>query len=573
MIKLRDYQAEIIARVVEAWRKLLSLLVVCPTGAGKTVIFSSVIHNHNGASAAIVHRKEIVSQIACSLAALDVKHRVVAPPNVVAMIRRKQLKRFGKSFVDPTARCGVVSVQTMTSKSSAKNDVLQRWLAQVTLAVFDEGHHYTRAGLWGRAVDGLPAKCKRLFVTATPERADGLGLGVDADGYAQTMIEGPTTKWLIDNGYLSRFRYVAPTTDLNVSDLPITAKGDINTQKMRARIKDSHLVGDVLAEYMKRAAGKRTIIFANDVETCEEMAATFCAAGVKAVALSGTTDAAVREREIEGFEDGTGATVLINCDLFDEGFDVPGVEVVMLTRVTMSLAKFLQMCGRALRPVFADGFDLSAAEGRLAAMAAGDKPEAVIIDMVRNWERHGMPNWPRVWSLEGREKGTRAAPSDTVPQRCCLNETCLQPYEAYYPACPYCGHVPEPQARSAPEQVDGDLFELDVEGMAALLEQIQRADMTDEEYQQDQLRRHIPAIGRGADMKRHRASKYRRGVLHELVGWWVGMQPDDRSMSEKHRRFYHRFGIDIGTAFTLNAKDTDALIERIQQRFTEDLVA
>jgi hypothetical protein len=226
------------------------------------------------------------------------------------------------------------------------------------------------------------------------------------------------------------------------------------------------------------------------------------------------------------------------------------------------------MCGRVLRVLYAAGVDLSTPAGRVAAIAAGPKPKAIIIDPVRNWERHGMPDWPRVWSLEGKEKQSRG-PSDTIPQRVCI--ACTQPYEAYYRACPHCGAVPVPAGRSLPEQVDGDLTELDVEALSALFARMQAADMDDAEYVAGQFTRRVPAIGRGADLKRHRAAKYRRQVLRELVGWWTGMQPEGRELGEKHRRFYLRFGVDIGTAFTLNLKDTDALIERITQNFTGDM--
>jgi hypothetical protein len=115
-------------------------------------------------------------------------------------------------------------------------------------------------------------------------------------------------------------------------------------------------------------------------------------------------------------------------------------------------------------------------------------------------------------------------------------------------------------------------MELDVDGMAALFEKMQAADMPDDEYAMGQIARGIPRIGRPADLKRHQAAKYRRGVLKELVAWWVGMQPEGRELPEKHRRFFHRFGTDIGTAFTLNANETDALIATIQRRFAEDMV-
>lgn len=570
MINLRDYQEALADKIRAAWLMFRAVLAVLPTGSGKTVVFSALINEHVGASAAVVHRKEIVSQISCSLAALEIKHRIIAQPNAITLIRRKHLKRFGRSYIDPHAQCGVISVQSVTSKSSLKNDNLQRWLKQITFCVFDEGHHYITQGIWGRAVR-MTDKAKLLFVTAVPERADGKGLGVDADGFCETMVEGPSTAWQIEQGYLSRFIYKAPKTDLNMDDLPITASGEVNAKALRARTVESHLVGNVVEQYFEFARGKKTIVFASDVATAEEMAVAFRLAGVNAVALSGETDGGIRDRELDAFEFGD-LDVLVNVDLFDEGFDVPGVECVILSRITMSLNKYLQMVGRALRVIYASGFNLKTQEGRLAAIAAGPKQAAIIIDPVRNWERHGMPNWPRSWTLAARESGSRSGPSDTVPQRVCLE--CTQPYEMFYKICPHCGEpMPEPSGRSVPEQVEGDLMELDVEGMAALFAAMRNADMSDDDYSADQIARHIPPIGRGADMRRHQAAKYRRQVLRELVAWWSGMQPEGRELSEQHRRFYYRFDIDIGTAFTLNAKDTDALIERIQQRFTEDMAA
>ena len=568
MIKRRGYQDDFVRGIQDAWQSARSVLGVLPTGAGKTVCFTSIMHDHDGSAAAVVHRKEIVGQISMALAALEVKHRIIAPPAVVTRQRRKQLKRFGKSFIDPHARAGVISVQTLTSPASGRNRELQRWLSQITLAVFDEGHHYVSQGLWARAVEAMH-RARLLFVTATPERADGKGLGVDADGFCDVMVEGPTLQWLIEQGYLAPFTYKAPSSDLDVSGVAVTASGDFNSKALRARVVESHLVGDVVKHYRQFADGKRAIVFATDVQSAEDIAAAFNAQSIPAAALSGETEQGERDRQLDAFDDGR-LRVLVNVDLFDEGFDVPGVDAVILARPTESLAKYLQMVGRSLRVVYAPGFDLSTAEGRRAAIAASDKPKAIVIDPVRNWERgHGLPNWPRVWTLAGKEKGARNSATDTIPQRVCTG--CTQPYERFYPVCPFCGVVPEPVGRGQPEQVDGDLMELDVEGMARLFAAMRQADMPDDEYRRHQLARHIPPIGQGADMKRHQAAKYRRTVLRELVAWWVGLQPEGRSLGEKHRRFFHRFGVDIGTAFTLPAKDTDALIETIRRRFDEDM--
>lgn len=550
MFKLYDYQAALIQEIHDAWQRVRSVLAVLSTGGGKTVIFSSIIHDHVGASAAIVHRKEIVAQISVSLARMGVKHRVVAPSKTITQIRLKHLRQFDKSFIDQHAPCGVISVQTLTSNSSKRDMQLMRWVKQVTLCVYDEGHHYVASGLWARAVE-MMENAKKLFVTATPERADGKGMGTEeagGSGFCEEMVQGPQTKWLMDNNFLSKFRYCAGETDLDVSDVAVTASGDFNAKAFRARVVESHLIGDVLDHYRKFADGLQTIVFATDVETAKDMAAAFNLSGIPAEALSGATESGVRDKALRAFESGA-IRVLVNVDLFDEGFDVPKIQAVIMARPTQSLAKFLQQIGRALR----------IAEG---------KEYAIIIDAVRNWERHGMPNWPRIWTLEDRPKKESEGASDTVPQRVC--DSCSWPYEAFYKACPYCGAVPKIKKRETLEDVGGDLFELDVAAMDALFEKMHKADCSDEEHERGQVADNIPPIGRPAGMRRHRADKYRRGVLRELVGWWVGMQPADRPRGEIYKRFYFRFGIDIATAFTLNAKETDALVEKIGKKFAAD---
>ena len=257
--------------------------------------------------------------------------------------------------------------------------------------------------------------------------------------------------------------------------------------------------------------------------------------------------------------------VLVNVDLFDEGFDVPAADVAILDRKTESLAKYLQMCGRVLRPLYAAGWPQDTAEQRRAAIAASDKPTAKVIDIVRNWERHGLPNWPRVWSLYGKKGEGRAAGSG-ISLRSCLK--CTQPFERFLDACPWCGEpLPEPTAAREPSHVDGVLSKLDVDALAELFERVRRAAAPATEYADDQARRRIPPIGRAADMRRHLAAIERRKVLHELTAWWFGVQPAARSANESQRKFYQTFGVDVGTALTLNESETDSLIHKITKGF------
>lgn len=574
--KLRGYQEDLVDKIYNAWLRVRVVLAVLATGGGKTAIFSWIILNHNGASAAVVHRKEIVSQISLALAGLGVRHRIIAPQSVIRRIRRRHFRFLGENFVDQHALCGVVSVQTLTSKSTCANKETMAWVNQVTLCVFDEGHHYVNTGSWAKAVD-LMERAKLLLVTATPKRADGKGLGCEklgGSGYVEEMVLGPTTKWLMNQGYLSSFKYFAPESDLDVGDIALTAQGDFNAKVLRERVVDSNLVGDLVVHYKSFCNGKKFIVFNTDVLSAEETAAEFQAHGVVCVALSGKTEGGVRDAELDKFENGEN-TGLANVDLFDEGFDVPAVEVCMHGRPTASLAKYLQMCGRSFRVVYAPGYDLGTQEGRLAAIANGPKPCAIIIDPVRNWEKHGMPDFPRIWSLKDEDRNADKTDDDTIPQKVCKgtpeNRGCSQPYEAYLNACPYCGMVPPIPDRKKPKHVDGDLLELDVEGMAALFAEREKANMSEDEFRLDMVKRRVPTKGHGVQLRAHMGAVYRRKVLHHLLGWWIGLQPVNRDLGEKYRRFYLRYGIDMSTAFTLSQHDTDALIERVARSFHRDI--
>lgn len=569
-MKLRNYQGKLKSGINGAFEERQNVLALLATGGGKTVLFASIMADVAGGACAVVHRKEIIAQISLTLARAGVYHRIIAPPAVQTRIRRRHLKKLGKSFIDPNSRNGVASAQTIASKATQADSAMQSWLASCELAVFDEAHHYINTGSWAKAVDAFPHS-KRLFVTACAKRADGKGLGAWAAGYAQVLIEGPSTRWLIEQGYLSNFEYRAPATDLDLRDIPVTASGDLNMNVMRARVTESHIVGDVVQHYKQFASGKQAIVFATDVKTSDDIAEAFRSAGISALSVNGGDDDTTRNSAVDSFEAGE-THVLVNVDLFDEGFDVPGVDCVIKARPTTSLNKYLQQIGRALRPVYADGHDLETQEGRLAAIAAGGKPRAIIIDMVRNWERVGtLPDWPQKWSLNGETKRQGAdRPPDTIPLTTCLE--CTQPFEKFYTSCPYCGAaLPEPEGRATPAAVNGDLVALDVDAMRELLASMQRGEMSDEDYKRDQLARHIPAVGRGADLKRHKENRHRRRVLKQLLRYWFGCQPSERELSEKYKRFYYRFGVDAATAMTLKAADVDKLIEQIKERFHDDL--
>lgn len=563
---LRPYQRQAKDAIYEAWDQgFNNVLAVLPTGAGKTVTFSDILHDHAGASCAIAHRQELVAQISLALARDRVRHRIIGPKNVVKLCVNLHMAELGASYYDPRARCAVAGVDTLIKRGPE----LAAWLQSVTLWVQDEAHHVLRGNKWGSAADMFP-NAKGLGVTATPTRADGKGLGRHADGLFDTMIEGPDMRDLIDAGYLTDYRIFAPPSDLDLSTVTVGASGDYSQPKLKTAVRSSHIMGDIVAHYLRIAPGKLGVTFVSDVETATDVAARFNAAGVPAEVVSAKTPDADRIAIIRRFKRRE-LLQLVNVDLFGEGFDLPAIEVVSMGRPTQSFGLFVQQFGRVLRLMLDPALypywnDYSAAERR-AFIAASTKPRGIIIDHVGNVERHGLPDARREWSLDRREKRSSGRSAGVIPTWTC--EECSGVWENIYKRCqaPECGaERPAPAARNAPEFVDGDLFELDPETLARLRGDIDRVDMHPEAYREELAAKRTPHIGQMAHVKRHAERQEAQTALRESIAWWAGYQ---RAMGrpdyESYRRFYFAFGVDVMTAQALNTREAIDLAARINE--------
>lgn len=526
MTTLRPYQSALKTSIYEAWQQHRHVLAVSPTGSGKTVLFSDILSEYQGASVAIAHRQELVSQMSLALARCGVRHGVIAPKNVAKHIVSIHMAELGRSYYDPNSKCRVAGIDTLIRMPAD-----DRWLPQVGIVIQDEAHHVLRANKWGRGFDMFP-NAHSLGVTATPCRADGKGLGRDAAGLFETMVEGPSMRELIEQGYLTEYRVFAkPTRGLDLSTVPVSAGGDYSPEPLRTAVHGSQIVGDVVQHYLKHAAGKLGVTFAVDIEDATKIAAAFRANGVPAEVVTSHTPDHLRIAILRRFR-ARQVMQLVNVDLFGEGFDLPAIEVVSFARPTQSFALYVQQFGRALRPM--DG-----------------KEFAIIIDHVGNVERHRLPDAVREWSLEGRRAG--ALQEGVIPVRGCLG--CSQYFESFYKHCPYCGHYPEPAERSAPEYVDGDLAELDPAALAALRQAIGVLDAPPM-FATDARSGGI----RAAQLERQRVQAELRYTM-SIWGGWRTQLGDDLSMAQ--RRFYHLFGVDVGTAQTLGAREASALRGRL----------
>lgn len=599
---LRPYQFTLSQDVRAAWEYgARNVLMRLDTGGGKTVILSDLIAAHLGAAALIAHRQELVVQLSMALAELGIRHNLIAAKKTIQNCVRKHMKAYGRSFYDPGNRVAVASVDTLVRAKG-----LDAWFAQVTLWIVDEGHHVVEDNKWHTVLMRFTHPlCRGLLPTATPSRADGVGLGRGHGGVADVMVEGPPMRWLIEQGYLTDYRMVCIKSD--VVDLLEGAKvggsGDYSQATLKDTAQRSHIVGDVVRLYKQWAGGKTAIVFAPDVDTAANMVRQYQAAGVKAGLLIGDMDPGLRDQNVEQLTDGR-LDLCVAVDVVSEGFDLPAIIAAIFGRKTDSLATYMQQFGRALRPLYAKGsgygpghlYDLNTQTGRLAAIAAGPKPRAIIIDCVNNYAHHGPPDRLRPWTLEGVKRMV----SDAIPTTNCLNvrgwvactpeekarvtredawvpyveqpdgtlavEECAQPYERFYPFCPYCGHKEdkEPALRATPAMVDGDLAELSDEAMALLRGAYDAENQHPSDYARTQAATGLDQFKLARNVQHFEKRQNARAGLRAAMELWGGVQRvAGRSDAEMQRLFYLQFGVDVMTAQTLKPDQSAALAEKV----------
>jgi DNA repair protein RadD len=413
---LRYYQTDLLNRARAAFKAgHRRVLMVAPTGAGKTVLAASMLGGaakKRNTSMFLVHRRELLKQTSATFRQVGIDHGII-----------------GAGFEpDPLHGVQLAGVQSLVRR-------LGRYDAP-DMIVVDEAHHSV-AGSWDAILAAYP-DAKVIGLTATPERFDGKGLGSHFD----VIVEGPTTASLIADGHLSQFDYYAPGKPDMVGVR--TTAGDFNRGDLDDIMDKPRLIGDVVEHYLKLAPGQRGIVFAVSIEHSRHLADAFNAAGVKAAHVDG--ESRDRDAVVASFQRGE-TTVMTNVDLFGEGFDVPGIVYAGLCRPTKSLALFLQQCGRALR-------------------TAPGKQRAIICDHGGNAFIHGLPDEARVWSLEGRKARAKGAggPSDAQSIRQCLECYAIAPSTAE--ACPCCGTVFPVQSREV-EQQAGELSKLERAALVA----------------------------------------------------------------------------------------------------------
>ena len=425
-IKLFDYQEDMKERIEKALRLHRSVMAQMPTGTGKTVLLASVVESflreHSNCNVWIVaHRRELVSQIretiqrvfskTPSLLYKDFSNHPVNSSKITPSLFT--LKEGSTSHPDPLTlrgeggnrptRCSEPLRSKVGGPSKVSPDCLSasafnvpikavsiQWLSkhydeieeEPGMIVIDEAHHAlakTYKGMWDR----FP-KAKFLGLTATPCRLNGKGFTDLFD----VLVQSWSVPEFISKGRLATYDFVSIKSDGVTQRLIDSlqkrgADGDYQNKEMDMLLNKKPSIERLYRSLEEFGKDRKGIVYAINISHAQKITKLYQENGVKAIAIDSKTPATERQQDIEAFKKGD-IQVLVNVDIFSEGFDCPDVEFVQLARPTLSLAKYLQMVGRGLR-------------------VAKGKKNCVIIDNVGLYRVFGLPS--QVWNWNAMFEG------------------------------------------------------------------------------------------------------------------------------------------------------------------------
>ena len=362
---LRDYQREMLERLHDAWEEQQSVMVQMPAGTGKTHLMAAVIRENMAHGVLIVaHRVELIGQISQTLESFGIEHGIVDRTTLDLDRKTKEHKVV------------VASIQTLARRMATANYANDKNF-RPQLVIIDEAHHAvakTYRLLWE-----MWPEAKFLGLTATPCRLNGTGFTDLFD----TLLESYSIQEFIDRGWLSDFEYVSVTPENwmveRIAGLKKRgADGDYQMKEMATVMDSQESIAHLYQSYLKFTRGKKGIVYAISREHAQHISDYYVNHGVKCCWIEAMTPAEERRRLVDAYRQGE-IDVIVNVDIFSEGFDCPEVEFIQLARPTLSLTKYLQQVGRGMRPV-------------------PFKDYVTILDQVGLYQMFGLPTEERDWN-------------------------------------------------------------------------------------------------------------------------------------------------------------------------------
>lgn len=332
---LRHHQIEAKMNIFKAWEVHDSVMLQMPTGTGKTYLFTSIINDiiesyknqHRKINILVVaHRTELIDQISATLTRFNIPHGFIQGQREQNLWRRVQ----------------VGSIMSLLTDKNYLNTMRQ----QFDFIIVDEAHH-SLADTYVQLFELFP-KAKKLGVTATPWR-------FNHESFLKlyhVLVPSRQISWFIKNGVLADFDYVSIRPDSHIQKMvdrsDVASTGDFVNSDLDLTFNNMRIRSKLYESYVKFAKGRKGIVYAINRSHAVKIAELYSSHGVRAVAIDCETPKDERQYLIEKFKDGY-IKVLVNVDIFTEGFDCPDVSFIQLARPTRSLALYLQQVGRGLR--------------------------------------------------------------------------------------------------------------------------------------------------------------------------------------------------------------------------------
>jgi superfamily II DNA or RNA helicase len=317
-ITLWPYQIEMIDAVFDKWREYNRLLVVQPTGGGKTIEFAHVAKRRTAAGAVLIlaHRDELIEQ---------------AIQKIALAVEIEADKEKAESYASTTATVVVGSVQTLTRR-------FERFASDhFRTVIIDEAHHVLSESY--QRVVSYYGSAKVLGVTATPDRGDARNLGQ----YFEEIAHEVSLVELIQAGYLAPITVRTIPLQIDLSDVSVRA-GDFSDEEL-GEILDP-LLGEIAQAIVQYASDRKALIFVPLIATADRFAGILRDLGLRAEMISGLCSD--RAERLGRFRSGE-TQILVNSMLLAEGYDEPSITCVVPLRPTKIRSLLAQQVGRGTR--------------------------------------------------------------------------------------------------------------------------------------------------------------------------------------------------------------------------------
>jgi superfamily II DNA or RNA helicase len=338
MFRPREYQQAALDAIAERYAAdVYRQLLVLPTGAGKTVVFSLLANRwmlYGSRVLVLAHRDRLIQQAVEKLCK-------IVPVQSMGVVKAEQ-NRFH-------APCVVASVQTLAREARL------RQMPQFDLVIIDECHRSAAKQYRNIVKHVCHERTLLLGVTATPDRSDGVGLVPRI--FDEVVYELPILE-LIEQGHLVDIQVKNVGVPMDLADVK-TKRGtdgerDLDQDALAIKMDAANWYEYVRDAWLEHARDRRTIVFVPRVAMAYRLAEVMRESGIKAEALDGSTHLGHQRLVVAEFEAGR-TQMLINCDLFVEGADIPSIDCVVLARPTKSRIVKMQAIGRGTRPSPATG--------------------------------------------------------------------------------------------------------------------------------------------------------------------------------------------------------------------------